>query len=152
MTRTPVATRLVGAPGLRCLVIDDQATTLERSARILRAHPAVAQVASAPSARVALQIMRTARFDVAFIEAELADLDGVELARAFRRTVNPPEIVFVTRRPDRAVEAFELGALDYLTKPSHPDRLAESLRRVALARPVSAPPSPAAAEAEPPGI
>jgi DNA-binding LytR/AlgR family response regulator len=103
----------------------------------------VAQVATAPSARVALQALWTNQFDVAFVETDLSDVDGVELARALKRTRNGPEIVFVSHHCDRAADAYDLGALDYVTKPSRPDRLAESLRRVAMVRPISAPPAPA---------
>ncbi len=124
----------VAGSGLRCLVIDDQPASLDRLARILRAHPSVGSVTAAPDARTALQALRTQRFDVAFIETELTDVDGIALGWVLRRTTQGPEVVFVTRRPDRAAEAFDLGALDYLTKPSHPERLAESLRRVAQAR------------------
>jgi DNA-binding LytR/AlgR family response regulator len=42
--------------------------------------------------------------------------------------------VFVTAHDDRAVDAFDLGAVDYLLKPLRPERLAESLRRVVAAR------------------
>jgi DNA-binding LytR/AlgR family response regulator len=122
-------------PGLRCLVVDDHPGTLERLARILRTNPSVGSVTAALDARAALRTLRTERFDVVFLEIELTDLDGVELAWALRRTAHGPEIVFVTRCPGRAAEAFDLGALDYLTKPSSPERLAESVRRVLLARP-----------------
>jgi DNA-binding LytR/AlgR family response regulator len=123
--------------GLRCLLVDDEATALERLARLLRTHPTVGQVALAINAQAALQLLRRATFDVAFIETQLSGIDGVQLAWALRRMPDGPQIVFVTRRPERAAEAFDLGALDYITKPVVPERLAESLRRVAAARPTA---------------
>jgi DNA-binding LytR/AlgR family response regulator len=48
-------------------------------------------------------------------------------------------VVFVTAHDDRAVDAFDLGAVDYLLKPLRADRLAESLRRVVEARAVAVP-------------
>jgi DNA-binding LytR/AlgR family response regulator len=45
--------------------------------------------------------------------------------------------VFVTRQPDRAAEAYDLGALDYVTKPSRRERLVESVRRIRRTRPVA---------------
>ncbi len=142
-------------PGLRCLIVDDHPGTLDRLARMLRANPSVGSVTTALDARTALLTLRTERFDVAFIETELADLDGIELAWALRQTAHGPEIVFVTRCPDRAAEAFDLGALDYLTKPSDPERLAESVRRASAARPAPAPaPTPwhPASTPEPPRV
>ena len=47
-----------------------------------------------------------------------------------------PAIVFVTAHDDKAVAAFDVGALDYLLKPIRQDRLDEAVRRViAIARP-----------------
>ena len=54
--------------GLRCLVIDDRPADLEELVRILHAQPTVGQVATAPTARAALQALRTNQFDVAFIQ------------------------------------------------------------------------------------
>src|SRR5262249_46228691 len=59
-----------------------------------------------------------------------------------------PAVVFVTAHDDRAVDAFDLGAVDYLLKPVRPDRLAETLRRVLAARQGSPRPAPRAQPAD----
>jgi DNA-binding LytR/AlgR family response regulator len=122
-------------PGLHCLVVDDGAADLEHLRGILHAQPTVAGVTTARTARDALDALRTKHFDVAFIEIALADLDGIELAWALKRLTGAPEIVFVTRHPDRAAEAYDLGAVDYVTKPSRRERLVEAVRRVRRTRP-----------------
>jgi DNA-binding LytR/AlgR family response regulator len=129
------ATALEPSPGLRCLVVDDGPADLAQLVGVLRTQPAVAAVATAPTGRAALQALRTNRFDVAFIEVALTDLDGVELAWTLKRLADAPEIVFVTREADRAAEAFDLGALDYVTKPSRRERLVEAVRRAVRVRP-----------------
>ena len=58
----------------------------------------------------------------------------------------PPTVVFVTAHDDRAVDAYDLGAVDYLLKPVRPERLAESLRRVDAARDLAVPPPPERSE------
>ena len=145
-TTPPARTAAPRATGLRCLVIDDRPADLATLAALLHAHPAVGHVATAPTARAALQTLRTDRFDVAFVETALGDLDGVALAWALKRLADPPEIIFVTHSPDRAAEAFDLGALDYVTKPSCHKRLGEALRRAVRVRPApvaeKAPPKP----------
>jgi DNA-binding LytR/AlgR family response regulator len=87
----------------------------------------------------ALRVLRDSSTDVVFLDIRMPGLDGLELARVLRRFAEPPSVVFVTAHEDRAVDAFELGAVDYLLKPLREDRLAESLRRVVAAR-VPAPP------------
>lgn len=123
--------------GLTCLVVDDRPADLSHLLGILHAQPTVADVTVAHTARDALDALRTKHFDVAFIEIALADLDGVELAWALKRLAGAPEIVFVTRQPDRAAEAYDLGAVDYVTKPPHRERLVEAVRRVRRSRPAS---------------
>ncbi len=67
-------------------------------------------------------------------------MDGMELAWVLKRLRAAPAVVFVTRYPERAAEAFDLGAVDYLSKPARPDRLVESLRRAAAVRDAARPP------------
>jgi DNA-binding LytR/AlgR family response regulator len=135
---------------LRCLVVDHQAATLEQLAGMLRAHPDVARVSTAADSLGALRVLHHDDVDVAFIEVRMPGMDGMELARVFKRLRVAPAVVFVSRCPQRAAEAFDLGAVDYLNKPPPATRLAESVRRaVAVRRPASsAPGRPHAADAD----
>jgi DNA-binding LytR/AlgR family response regulator len=119
---------------LHCLVVDDQPTTLTQLAQMLRTHSCVATVRTAADAAEALRTLGDAKVDAAFIEPCMRDMDGMELAGILKRFRAAPEVVFVTRHPERAADAFDLGAVDYLSKPPRPDRLAESLRRVTAIR------------------
>src|SRR5262249_35793659 len=116
-------------PALRCLIVDDQPAALGMLARMLHAHPSVARIRTATDATGALRELRDTEVDVAFIEAGMSKMDGVELAWVLKRFLVAPAVVFVTRHPGRAADAFDLGAVDYLIKPAQPERLAESLRR-----------------------
>jgi DNA-binding LytR/AlgR family response regulator len=146
MATAVMATAVVGAatraPGLRCLVVDDQPETQDQLGRMLRAHPYVARVSTASDATGALRVLRDGDVDAAFIEAQLPGMDGVELAWVLRRLRSVPAVVFVTRSQRRAAEAFDVGAVDYLGKPPHPERLAESLRRVVTVHRTAAVPAP----------
>jgi DNA-binding LytR/AlgR family response regulator len=128
---------------LRVLAVDDEAPQLDELVYLLRADERVASVVSASDATEALRVLRDGATDVVFLDIRMPGLDGLELARVLRRFAQPPSIVFVTAHEDRAVDAFELGAVDYLLKPLREDRLSESLRRVVAARVPQAPASPA---------
>jgi DNA-binding LytR/AlgR family response regulator len=119
---------------LRCLVVDDQPATLDQLARMLRAQPSVARVSTAAGSTGALRMLHHTDVDVAFIEARMPGMDGVELAWLLKRFRAAPAVVFVTTHPGHAAEAFDLGAVDYLSKPPPQHRLAETLRRVAAVR------------------
>src|SRR5262249_11908254 len=125
---------LMSAGMLRALAVDDEPPALDELAYLLRAADQVASVTTAGDATQALRALRDAEVDVVFLDIRMPGLDGLELARVLGRFARPPAVVFVTAHDDRAVDAFDLGAVDYLLKPVRPDRLAETLRRVLAAR------------------
>ncbi|MDP9118275.1 MAG: LytTR family DNA-binding domain-containing protein [Actinomycetota bacterium] len=124
------------AEALRILVVDDEAPAREEMAYLLGRDDRIGAVRTAPSADQALKLLNDEQFDVMFCDIKMPGLDGVELARVVGHFAEPPQIVFVTAYDDHAVDAFELGATDYLMKPVRADRLAEAVRRaVALGKP-----------------
>jgi DNA-binding LytR/AlgR family response regulator len=119
---------------LRILAVDDEPPALDELAYLLRADSRVLDVRTVGNTTDALRVLRDGEIDVVFLDVRMPGLDGLELARVLRRFATPPLVVFVTAYDDRAVDAFDLGAVDYLLKPLEPDRLAETLRRVLAAR------------------
>jgi DNA-binding LytR/AlgR family response regulator len=129
-----VAGSTVTPPSLRALAVDDEIPALDELAYLLRADDRVGSVATAADATEALRVLRDGDVDVVFLDIRMPGLDGLELARVLRRFAQPPLVVFVTAHDDRAVDAFDLGAVDYLLKPLRAERLAETLRRLLAAR------------------
>jgi DNA-binding LytR/AlgR family response regulator len=127
---------------LRVLAVDDEPPALDELAYLLGADARVGSVARANDAADALRVLRGGEVDAVFLDIRMPGPDGLDLARALRRAAVPPTVVFVTAHDDRAVDAYDLGAVDYLLKPLRPERLAESLRRVAAARDAAGPPGP----------
>jgi DNA-binding LytR/AlgR family response regulator len=122
------------SPQLAVLVVDDEAPAREELAFLLRDDPRVAQVRTAGSTGRALRMLADEPADVLFCDIKMPGLDGVELARVVGRFAESPQVVFVTAYDDRAVDAFELQAADYVMKPVRADRLAEAVRRVVARR------------------
>jgi DNA-binding LytR/AlgR family response regulator len=125
---------MTGLLTLRALAVDDEPPALDELAYLLRIADGVGSVLTAGDATAALRVLRDTEVDVVFLDIRMPGLDGLELARVLRRFARPPAVVFVTAHDDRAVDAFDLGAVDYLLKPVRPDRLAETLRRVLAVR------------------
>ncbi len=69
-----------------------------------------------------------------FLDIRMPGLDGLELAKVFASMAAPPSVVFVTAHEDRAVDAYEVGAVDYLLKPLRSQRLGATLKRIAAGR------------------
>jgi len=137
--------------GLVVLAVDDEKAGLDEIAHMLESNPRVAQVLTAVDAAEALRIMRGDETSQPFVDAVFADLsmpglNGMELARVLTAFRNPPALVFITGHDENALEAFEVGALDYIMKPPNPNRVDRALRKIernklALAGPSSAEPA-----------
>jgi len=74
------------------------------------------------------------RIDVVFLDIRMPGLDGLELARMLEGTPDPPAVVFATAYDEKALDAFEIGAADYLMKPVSGERLASTMRRIVASR------------------
>ncbi|MFD6857104.1 LytR/AlgR family response regulator transcription factor [Rhodococcus sp. NPDC060090] len=131
---------------LTVLAVDDEPPALDELAYLLRARPDIGQVHTAGDATTALRLLRDGGIDAVFLDINMPGLDGLELAGILRNFAAPPSVVFVTAHDDRAVSAFDLGAVDYVLKPLREGRLAEAVRRIVERHP-PATPEPADAEA-----
>jgi two-component system response regulator AlgR len=92
--------------------------------------PAAEVVAEAAHGEVALRQLTAACFDLVLLDVHMPGIDGVELARRLRSVPASPAVVFVTAYAAHAVTAFELEAVDYLTKPVRAERLQQALQKV----------------------
>lgn len=116
---------------LRTLIVDDEALARARLRTLLGdCHsPAAVVVAEAGNAVQAMEAMRTQEVDVALLDIHMPGADGVTLGRALAALQAAPALVFVTAYAEHAVQAFELEAVDYLTKPVRLERLQSALQK-----------------------
>jgi two-component system, LytTR family, response regulator LytT len=74
--------------------------------------------------------------DLVFLDIDLAEDSGLDLAKQLL-TLNPtPAIVFATAYDEYAVQAFELNALDYILKPFDEERIQKTLEKIKRIRQV----------------
>ncbi|MDT7591830.1 MAG: hypothetical protein QOH45_1361 [Pseudonocardiales bacterium] len=148
-----------GSGGLVVLAVDDEKPALDELEYLLGQDQRIGTVLTASNANDALRMLstrerprdglpgmasgqvpvhpvtgapiaRSTDVDVVFLDIRMPGLDGLELARVFSSMVVPPAVVFVTAHDDRAVDAFDVGAVDYLLKPLRSERLRGSLDRI----------------------
>ncbi len=115
---------------LRVLAVDDEPPALDELTYLLGRHSYVAEVISAGDANSALRVINEREIDAVFLDINMPGLSGLELAGVLTNFSRPPALVFVTAHEDKAVAAFEVGAVDYLLKPIREERLDAALRRV----------------------
>ena len=129
---------------LRVLLVDDEALARARLRTLLaecREPPALV-TGEAANAADAMSLRARQRFDVALLDIHLPGADGMQLAAALRDVPAPPAVVFVTAHTDYAVQAFDIAAADYLTKPVRLERLQAALQKVQRLAPQGQAPEP----------
>lgn len=142
---------------LRVLLVDDEELARLRLRSLVAdcPDPKAVVVGEAANAQQALDFVGTQGCDLLLLDIHMPGLDGMELAAQLRRRADPPAVVFVTAHAEHALRAFDLEAVDYLTKPVKRDRLQAALQRVAqrlVARRGGVGGNAVAAPAEPPSI
>lgn len=117
---------------LQVLVVDDENLARSRLRTLLGdcTSPPAVVAGEAANAAQAMELLRRVPFDAALLDIRMPGADGLALAQALRALPRPPAIVFVTAHAEHAVEAFELEAVDYLTKPVRLERLQMALQKV----------------------
>jgi len=78
-----------------------------------------------------LQVAVSAQADVVFVDIHMPEMSGIEFARHLQVLERPPAVIFVTAHDQYAVRAFEVNAVDYLTKPVRSARLLAALKKAA---------------------
>ena len=137
---------------LRVLVVDDEELARLRLKSMVAecAEPSCTVAGEAANASQALVWLTTHECDLLLLDVQMPGRDGTQLAAELRLKSPAPAIVFVTAHAQHALRAFDLDAVDYLTKPVKRERLQMALRRVAQrlvsGQPVTAQPLPAKEE------
>lgn len=112
---------------LRCILADDEPLAL----RLLEAYVGRSEhlvLAGAYTvATDALEAIRAGKGDVAFLDIQMPQMNGIELARV--AADSGLRVVFVTAYRDFAVEGFRVNALDYLLKPVSFSEFSEAVDR-----------------------
>lgn len=112
------------------LVADDELPAVDELAFLLGRDPRIGTIHRATNGLQALELLAAHDVDAAFLDIHMPGMSGLELARTVGQKDNAPVVVFVTADDDRALEAFELAAVDYLLKPLRTERLTRTVDRV----------------------
>ncbi len=119
---------------MSALVVDDEAPARQDLGYLLKRSPRIGEVREAEDTATAMDLLRASPADVVFLDIQMPDLDGLQMAQLLKSLHPGPHVVFVTAFEQHAVEAFQLAAFDYLLKPVRADRLTLTLERLAAAR------------------
>jgi two-component system LytT family response regulator/two-component system response regulator LytT len=114
---------------LTAVVADDEQLAREELCFLLGQLDGVDVVGQAANGVEALEEIARLTPDVAFLDVQMPGLTGFEVARRLMSEGTGPSVIFVTAYDQRAIEAFEVNAVDYVLKPVDSGRLETALAR-----------------------
>jgi two-component system LytT family response regulator len=112
---------------LRVLVCDDELMARKRVLRLLSELPGIEAAIECESGEQVLVKLREEDVDVAILDINMPGLSGLETV--MQMPEDRPYVIFLTAHPEHAVQAFDVGAVDYVLKPVDDARLAKALTR-----------------------
>ena len=113
---------------IRTLVVDDEPLTRERMRTLVREAGGLELIGEARNGLEALDMISRLEPDLVFIDVEMPEIDGFGVI-AELDVKHAPVVIFVTAFENYAVQAFEVGAIDYLHKPVTRQRFAAAVTR-----------------------
>lgn len=111
---------------LRCIVVDDEPLAVKMLEGYIARTPELELLASFNDPVLALTEIRNLAPELAFLDIQMPDLDGLELSRML-----PPQtrVIFTTAFKQYAFESYEVSALDFLLKPIRYQKFLEAVQK-----------------------
>lgn len=115
---------------MKMIAVDDEKHALLSLQRALHSVASDADVCCFTSAEEALQYARMNQVDVAFLDIEMREMNGLLLARYLKDIYGKTNIIFVTGYSSYMGDAFALYASGYVLKPINPERVEQELNHL----------------------
>lgn len=111
---------------IKCIAIDDEPLALKLIEEYVSRIPTIELIKTFDDAVSAAEFLRNNTTDILFLDVNMPDISGVELARSLE---NKPLIIFTTAYKKFAYDGFELEAVDYLLKPIEFERFSKAVNK-----------------------
>ncbi|WP_409296236.1 LytR/AlgR family response regulator transcription factor [Peribacillus sp. SCS-26] len=134
---------------MKAFIVDDEPLARDELKYLLARTREVETAGEAGSMIDALEQIKQLKPDLIFLDIELSEDSGLELAGQIRRLDFSPAIIFATAYDEFALKAFELDAVDYVLKPFDEDRIRQTIHKIKALRGTAGPEAEASAESRP---
>lgn len=115
---------------MQVIIADDERPARDELGYLLRKIEGVEIVAEASNGEETMAKVRELRPDALFLDIQMPDASGVEIARQIIKEGINLDIVFATAYDQYAVAAFDVNAVDYLLKPFQEERIEKTIARL----------------------
>jgi len=113
---------------MNCVIVDDDAFARKSLQLLCDKVESLNVLAEFPSALEAIEGLRErSDIDVVFLDIHMPELSGFDFLKSVKQA---PKVIFTTSDPSKALEAFEVDALDYLIKPVALPRFLKAIERL----------------------
>ncbi|MEC1179690.1 response regulator transcription factor [Metasolibacillus meyeri] len=115
---------------LTAFIVDDEILAITLLEALLQESELVQIVGKFLNPLEALEHIPIVKPDILFLDIDMAEMNGIELATVLEQTEQTFDIVFVTAYEHYALEAFNVQATDYILKPLDKNRLFKTIDRI----------------------
>lgn len=126
---------------LKVYIVDDEPLARDELRYLLLRNKQVEVIGEAASFEEAIEEISAYQPDLVFVDIEISHHNGLQLAKRLQELNPIPSIVFATAYDEFALQAFDLGASDYILKPFDEKRIQQTIEKIILQRTKSNPPS-----------
>jgi two-component system response regulator LytT len=115
---------------LKAFIVDDEPLARDELIFLLKRSKQVEIAGQADSVEMAIEKLQNVDIDAIFLDIQLGEDSGIDIANKLNQLEYPPMIVFATAYDDYALRAFELNAVDYLLKPFDEKRVQQTIEKL----------------------
>lgn len=115
---------------MRAIAVDDEELGLSRIMRLLKESGYLSYIEGYTNAKEAIENIDADNGDVAFLDIEMPQINGLVLAEILMEKNPKIEVIFITAYDKYALQAFEVNAIGYLLKPVQLDSIKQKLERI----------------------
>lgn len=112
---------------MKIIIIDDERPSRSELKYLIMLYREEAEIVESNSGAEAMKSVVTQSFDLAFVDMNLGDMEGIVLAEMMKRSHPDMEIVFATAYNNYAEQAFAIDVLHYILKPFTKEKVEQAL-------------------------
>lgn len=116
--------------GYTCIIVDDNAVARVTLRQLIKQDSDLELLGEYADPIDALQFLQKNNVDILFLDIEMPQMSGLELSTLLLGKNS--QVVFISRKEEYAIDAFNLQVADYILKPVTPLRFFKALERVKL--------------------